>query len=227
MFESHTREQFTKRGYYRKNAAGDKHNAQIDTEELIVETKVGDQNTVIKTKVWDLNTAHKGNHTLHNKKTPGKQNPEEVEAVKEKNHPGKLEEAVKDTNNPVKLKKAVMGNAGSTGDNKGAHALESPHPEQGRALHEAREGGHALKSLPPGVQGGALHGAKDGWGGHALLGPRPDDKVHQGASLPHHQDVGHIPTNDVKTVHVRAEEKFAVTAVKLCYVKSIAEEKHR
>ena len=40
-----------------------------------------------------------------------------------------------------------MGNTESTGDNKkGAHALQSPHPEQGKALHEAREGGHALKS---------------------------------------------------------------------------------
>ena len=81
VFESHAREQFTKRGYYRKNAARDKHAAQINTEEQIVETKVGDQNTVIKTKVGDHNTNKKneagdlnavhtevwGHNTVHNR----------------------------------------------------------------------------------------------------------------------------------------------------------------
>ena len=35
--------------------------------------------------------------------------------------------------------------------------------------------------------------------------------------LPHHQDVGNITTNDVKTVHVGAKEK---SAVEMYYVKS-------
>ena len=69
-----------------------------------------------------------------------------------------------------------------------------------------QEGGHALKSLLPGVQGGALHGAHDGgeasqtkltscevppsgggdpsahdvWGGHAQIGARPGEGRDQG-----------------------------------------------
>ena len=58
-------------------------------------------------------------------------------------------------------------------------------------------------------------------GGHALLGARPDDVGHQGVSLPHHTDEGHIPTDDV-----RAEEQFARmnayenAAVELYYAES-------
>ena len=57
-------------------------------------------------------------------------------------------------------------------------------------------------------------------GGHALLGAQPDEG-HQGVSQPHHPDVGHIPTNDL-----RAKEQFVVmntyerSTVELYYVKS-------
>ena len=55
---------------------------------------------------------------------------------------------------------------------------------------------------------------------HALLGAQPDEG-HQGVNHPHHPDVGHLPTNDV-----RAEEQFARmntyenAAVELCYAES-------
>ena len=69
--ESHAMRQSTKRGYYRKNAAGGKHNVKIITEEIIVENTVGDHNTVIKTKVEDHNTVIKnmeGDQTTVHKK---------------------------------------------------------------------------------------------------------------------------------------------------------------
>ncbi len=101
-----------------------------------------------------------------------------------------------------------------------------------------KEGGHALRSLLPGVKGSALHGTHDGGeasqiestsfevlprveGGHALLGARPDDVGHKGVSLPHHTDGGHSPADDA-----RAEEQFARmnayenAAVKLYYAES-------
>ncbi len=119
-------------------------------------------------------------------------------------------------------KKYADGNSVKTNNKKGAHVLEGPHLEHGRALHGAKqrdhalkrpgalpgevneestevkyykkygegdiiktnnkEGVHALKSLLPEAKGGALHGAKEVWGGHALVGARPDEEDHQGVS---------------------------------------------
>merc|ERR1711940_453916 len=53
----------------------------------------------------------------------------------------------------------------------GAHALKSPQPRQGQALHGAVQGAHALECPHP-EPGRALHGAVQG--GHALKSPHPE-----------------------------------------------------
>ena len=53
----------------------------------------------------------------------------------------------------------------------GAHALKSPQPRQGRALHGAVQGAHALECPHP-EPGRVLHGAVQG--GHALKIPHPE-----------------------------------------------------
>jgi len=134
-------------------------------------------------------------------------------------HPKKLKDAGKDGDDPVRLRDVLKENQMKDSAN--------------------NEGGHALKSQPPGVQGGALHGATDAGGeasqekltsfevlldvggGHALLGARPEDVGHQGVSLPHHTDGGHVPTDDE-----RAEEQparmyaYKNAAVELYYAES-------
>jgi len=196
------------------------------------------------------------------KKHPGKLNPEKGDAGKDEYHPVKLEKAVKDKNNKINPGKQTLVN-GAAGeehlpgkqnpgkDTAGKESGEKQSNEE--AAVNNKEGGHALRSLLP-EGGGALHGAHSGGeasqekltsfevlpevgGGHALLGPRPDDKVHQGASLPHHQDVGHIPTKDVDTGHIPTndgEEQFTVMitrvemqAEELYYAKSAAGDKYK
>jgi len=156
------------------------------------------------------------------KKHPGKLNPEKGDAGKDEYHPVKLEKAVKDKNNKINPGKQTLVN-GAAGeehlpgkqnpgkDTAGKESGEKQSNEE--AAVNNKEGGHALRSLLP-EGGGALHGAHSGGeasqekltsfevlpevgGGHALIGARPDQVGHQGVSLPHHPEVGHVPTNDM------------------------------
>ena len=130
-------------------------------------------------------------------------------------------------------------------------SAETTEPAKGECIEEyaeedsvktyIQEGGHALKSLLPEVEGGALHGTHDGGeasqiektsfevlhevrGGHALRGARPADRGHQGVSQPHHPDVGYIPTNNMQTVRMRAEEQAVVVNY---YVRSTVGEMYK
>merc|ERR1719318_521459 len=179
-------------------------------------------------KVVDQTSVHKGNkegdHTAVHIKVDVES--AEVKCVKYVNAEG---DSVKTKNNKM----------GDKVEDK--HTVYKDKVGDLNTVHINKEGGHALKSLPPGVQGGALHGATDaggeasqekltsfevlteGGGGHALRGAQPDEG-HQGISQPHHPDVGHIPTNYVVMVKRRAEEQVAGRNY---YVKSAAGEDYK
>ena len=64
-------------------------------------------------------------------------------------------------------------------------------------------------------------------GGHALLGARPDDVGHQGVSLPHHPDEGHIPTNDGEEQFTMMITRVEMQAEELYYAKSAVGENYK
>merc|ERR1719318_2060381 len=166
-------------------------------------------------KVVDQTSVHKGNkegdHTAVHIKVDVES--AEVKCVKYVNAEG---DSVKTKNNKM----------GDKVEDK--HTVYKDKVGDLNTVHINKEGGHALKSQLPEVEGGTLHGATlDGGeashekltsfevlhevrGGHALTGARLDDGGHQGSSHPHHPDGGHMPTKGKKTVPVRAEEQCAV-----------------
>merc|ERR1719318_47137 len=164
-----------------QNETGDLTAVQIgvwDQETVHKGNMVGDHNT----EVWDQNTVHKGNMAGY-LNTDMKDKAGALTAVHNSSMVGKHTTA---SNNKKVVDQTSVHKGNKEGDHTAVHikvdvesaevkcvkyvnaegdSVKTKNNKMGDKVEDKhtiyKEGGHALKSLPPGVQGGALHGATD------------------------------------------------------------------